>query len=256
MINSFKADIYRLLRSKGTYICLMLIALTYGLTIGLKSQGGVSFGMMPDRQAIESHKLDVKQLVMSFNYYFFLIMPVFMIVIPEFTESAYKNTITSVSDKKWFFISKFVLCEIVGLFLYVSTTFAFYFVNKVVNGSKYSSTFTTFAKKDLKLVPIMMFTIAIFTFFAFLFRKASVYNSITIVLPLVINVLAGVLCINKDWAKTIERAYHYELGSMMERFINNGGGSGYLTRCLAICIVGTVLLFVCGMKLFDKRELG
>ena len=88
-----------------------------------------------------------------------------------------------------------------------------------------------------------------------MFRKASVYNSITIVLPLVINVLAGVLCINKDWAKTIERAYHYELGSMMERFINNGGGSGYLTRCLAICIVGTVLLFVCGMKLFDKREL-
>ena len=255
MINSFKADLYRLLRSKGTYICLMLIALTYALTIGFKSQGGISFGMMPDKEAIESNKLDVNQLVMSFNYYYFLIMPVFMIIIPEFTESAYKNTITSVSDKKRFFISKFFLCEIVGLFTYVSTSFVFYFVNKMINGSKYSSTFATFAKKDLKLIPIMMFVIAIFTFFAFLFRKASVFNSVTIVLPLIINVLAGILSMNKDLAKTVGKAYSYEVGSMMERFINNVGGSAYLTRCLVICIAGTALLFIFGMKLFDKREL-
>lgn len=256
MINSFRADIYRLLKSKGTYICLILIALTYSLTIGFKSQGGVSFGMMPDKKALKSNKLDVNQLVMSFNYYFFLIMPVFMIIIPEFTESAYKNTITSVSDKKWFFISKFVLCEIVGLFIYVTTSFVFYFANKMINGSKYSSSIGTFAKKDLKLIPIMMFTIAIFAFFAFLFRKASVFNSITIVLPIVINLLAGVLSMNKDLAKGVSKAYSYELGSMMERFVDNVGGSVYFGRCIAICVVGTGLLFVLGMKLFDKRELG
>jgi len=256
MINSFKADLYRLKRSKGTYICLGVIAILYALTLGFKSSGGISFGVMPDERLMNAQKLDIKQMMLNFNYYFYLIMPVFMIIIPEFTEQAYKNTITSVSDKKNFYISKFILCEIVGLCTYVVTTFAFYFANKVINGSKYTSSFDKFAPKVFILVPVIMFIIAFFAFVAFLFRKASVFNSVTIVLPLVISLLVSLFAMNKTLEKTVMKLYNYELGSMMYRLVAKVGGDVYFARSMAICVIGTALLFAFGLKLFNERELG
>ncbi|MFV0394546.1 MAG: hypothetical protein ACK5LC_09145 [Coprobacillaceae bacterium] len=39
MFNIIRADLYRILRGKGFYICLLLIALTFSASIFLK-QGG------------------------------------------------------------------------------------------------------------------------------------------------------------------------------------------------------------------------
>ena len=199
MIRSFKADIYRLLRSKGTYICLGILTLIYALTLHFKTSGGIAFGIINPEALmdVESVKLDLMQLSRNFNFYYLLLMPVFMIIIPEFSEKTYKNTITSVINTTSFFISKFILSEIVGLILFYIFTFGFYFINNIVNGSKYTSSFSTYTKYTLLQSVIMIAVIAFFIFCAFLFRKASIYNSFLILLPIIANLVCGLLSMNK-----------------------------------------------------------
>lgn len=259
MIKSFKADLYRLLRSKGLYICLALTMLIYALTIGLKADGGISFGIMPQIDGLEakmkSMKLDVLQLRMNFNYYFLLIMPVFMIIIPEFSEGTFKNSITSVCNKKNFFIRKFVFAEVVSMIIFIVGNVGFYVVNRLLNGSVYSSSVGDFMEKFVMEIPIFVAVIAFFVFLAFLFKKASVFNSVTIVLPLVINVVAGLLCMVDGLEKTVLKAYNYEVSTMLNIFVFETEGKEFFPRCLVGAIIITIVLFLLGLSMFDKKEL-
>ena len=253
MIRSFKADTYRLLRSKGFYIFIGLCILTYVLTLGFKSPGGIVFSGNFDYN-YEALKLDIAQTSRNFNYYYFLLMPVFMIIIPEFTEKAYKNTITSVSSKSRFFITKFVFAEIVSVFFFVIFNIGFYGVNKLINEKK-SSDFGEFFKYVGLQIPVIIGMIAVFVFAAFLFRKASIFNSVIIVAPLVINLLVGILSINKHLEKIVIKVYKYEISNMLDGMVTRYDNERFIAICMIISVCLTVGSFILGLQMFKEREL-
>ena len=178
-----------------------------------------------------------------------------MIIIPEFSEKTYKNTITSVSNKTSFFISKFILSEIVGLILFYIFTFGFYFINNIVNGSKYTSSFSTYTKYTLLQSVIMIAVIAFFIFCAFLFRKASIYNSFLILLPIIANLVCGLLSMNKHLEEIIIKAYNYEISNILMNIVFTPDDKTYLCRCIIGSISLTALFYTLGLNLFNIREL-
>ena len=178
-----------------------------------------------------------------------------MIIIPEFSEGTFKNSITSVCNKKNFFIRKFVFAEVVSMIIFIVGNVGFYVVNRLINGSMYSSSVGDFMKKFAMQIPIFVAVIAFFVFLAFLFKKASVFNSVTIVLPLVINVVAGLLCMVDGLEKTVLKAYNYEVSTMLNIFVFETEGKAFFPRCLVGAIVATIVLFLLGLRMFDKNEL-
>ena len=92
MTNMMKADLYRITKSKSFYIFWIVNAILYLINIAAKDFGGINFGgpsFVP-----EDVKMDIGAVAMNFNFYFLSILPVFGIIIAEFSEHTIKNTIT------------------------------------------------------------------------------------------------------------------------------------------------------------------
>jgi ABC-type transport system involved in multi-copper enzyme maturation permease subunit len=149
-----KADLYRITKSKSFYIFWIVNAILYLINIAAKDFGGINFGgpsFVP-----EDVKMDIGAVAMNFNFYFLSILPVFGIIIAEFSEHTIKNTITSAISKAKYFLSKYVFALLYTAAAYLFSNYAFYFINRMVNGSEYSSALSDFSASLFSQLPLML----------------------------------------------------------------------------------------------------
>ena len=252
MINMFRAELYRLTKSRGFWFFWIASLAVSLITIAYKSPGGVSFGASFNYDP--KLKMDIVQLGMNFTYYFLLIIPVYCLISAEFNEHTIKNTISSAISKKMYYVSKFIFCMVYSVLSYVVACYAFYFLNRVINGSKYSSSFGKFSEALFRQLPVIAGVVAVFIFIAFLFKRGAALNSVTIITPIVYTTVSLTLFGIKSTKSAAEHMLKYEVSTIFSS-LAAGCTDSYRTRCyMAIAIISAASA-VLGYLVFSKREL-
>ncbi|MBE6851414.1 MAG: hypothetical protein E7504_06730 [Ruminococcus sp.] len=253
MINMMKADLYRITKTKGFYIFWILIVLTYLLNIATKDFGGVKFGGGPSLIP-EGIKMDIGSVAMNFNFYFFSIIPVFGIIIAEFSEHTIKNTITSAISKQKYFFSKYAFTLLYAVTAFLFSNYAFYFVNRIVNGTEYCSSLSDFSVAFFRQLPLMIAIFSLFIGLAFLLRKGALFNAVTIITPIVYTSASVTLYTIETTQKLAEKLLNYDINTMLSRLALECSDE-YRRNCYCISAAVIVLSFVIGYFSFTKREL-
>lgn len=251
MINLMKADLYRIVKTKG-FIIFWLISIMVSMTsIALQEPGGILLG--GDFDLNGAQKLDIKQTAMNLLYYFLLIMPVFGIITAEFTEHTIKNTITSAVSKGRFYVAKTLFAIVYCLSCFLGANYIFYFVNRAVNGSKYSSSLGEFSKVLFGQFPVFVAIVSLFIFLAFFFKKGAAFNSIVIISPLVYSVILSILCGIESAQKITEKLIKFEVSTMIGN-LALGCSQSYRTDCYIVSAAVTVISCVLGYITWKNRE--
>lgn len=253
MFNMIKADIYRLVRSVGIYIFLLVILGTYSISIATKSAGGVALGMMP--QFAPEIKIDIKQMGFNFTWFFVFIIPVFVILLSDFSEKTIKNTVSSAISRKKYFLTKAAMIELFVVVSFVFINLLYYATNRLINGEKYSSDFSDFFMVILKQLPIFLFIGAVFIALAVIVKRAAAFNAIAITAPIAYTTIALILFAIKATKKFAEKVLlEYDINYMVAQMAS-GATETYRNTCLTGACIGTVLALVLGYWLFTKREI-
>lgn len=240
-------------KSKGFYIFWAVIILTYLLNIIAKDFGGFTFGSGPSLIP-QDVKMDIGSVAMNFNFYFFSIFPVFGIIIAEFSEHTIKNTITSAISKCKYFLTKSVFALFYTTVAYLFSNYAFYFINRIVNGSEYSSALSDFSASLFGQLPLMIAIISMLIGLAFLFRKGALFNAVTIITPLIYSSVSGSLYTLESTRKLAEKLLEYDINTMLTRLALECADD-YRRNCYFISVAVIVLSFLMGYLSFTKREL-
>ena len=251
MINMFRAEFYRLTKSRGFYIFWICAVFSFMVSVIYHEPGGISLGA-PLEYSDET-KMDIVQTAMNLTYYFLLIIPVFCIISSEYSEHTIKNTITSAISRSKYYVSKYAFTLVYSLLSFLIANYLFYFINRAVNGSKYSSSFGEYSKALFGQLPLFIAIVSLFIFLAFLLRKGAAFNAVTIIAPIAYTSLALVLYGIKGTKKIAEKLLTYEVSTMISKLALECTDS-YRTKCYIVSAVLTVLSFVLGYVLFTKRE--
>ncbi|MBR3268244.1 MAG: hypothetical protein IKI58_05915 [Oscillospiraceae bacterium] len=252
MINMFKAELYRLTKTKGFYLFWFLAAFIYTLTVVYHAPGGISFSAFLEFS--DSLKMDIQQVALNTNYYLLLIIPTFCIICGEFSEHTVKNTITSAISKKKYYIMKSLFTMLYSLTAFITVNYLFYFVNRAVNGSKYSSAFGAFSKAMLGQLPLFTAIVSLFIFIAFTLKKGAALNAITMITPLAFSLLMMMLIEIEQTRKVAEKIMRYEISTMIGKLALDCSDS-YRAKCYIICAAVTIVSLVGGYLIFEKHEL-
>ena len=252
MINMIKAELYRLTKSKGFYIFWICAVFTFMISVIYHAPGGISLGAPLDYS--DDIKMDIVQTAMNFSYYFFLIIPVFCIISSEYSEHTIKNTITSAISRKKYFTAKYAFTLFYSLLSFLTANYLFYFINRIINGSKYSSPVSDYSKALFSQLPLFTAIVSLFIFLAFLLRKGAAFNAVTIITPIVYTTISLVLYGIDGSKKAAEKMLTYEISTMISKLAIECTDS-YRTKCYIISMAVTVSSFVLGYVLFTKREL-
>lgn len=198
MFNIIRADLYRIVKGKGIYICLFVIALSFSASIFLKSAGhfGINTSMdMPSSEVEEikdlddalgmlmnneEHPVDVDIMSTGGNIYYFLVFVVFIVFCTDVSNHTVKNVISSGISRKTYYLSKLVLSLAIGTILIVFQTYGGYFGNLLVNGSGYSSNIIDITIIMLRQLPIFYGIIGLLTMFSALLQKTARFNGVAI----------------------------------------------------------------------------
>ena len=254
MINIIRAELYRLSKSKGLYVCLFLLILTYVIAVAAKTPGGITLGAMVAFDQSADVKLDINQVSFNLTYYFAFIGLVFSAISVEFSEKTIKNTLSSVTDKSGYFMAKFAGTVVFGIMIYIIMHLLFYVSNRLINGTEYSSAFGDFALAVAKQLPLMIAFLSLFSFLAFYLRKGALFNTVAIGGPIFYITVALTLFAINSTQKFAEKLLENELGYMLGKIVLDCS-SEFMTRCYAVCASITVLSFFLGWLSFRKREI-
>lgn len=252
MINMIKAELYRMTKTKGFYLFWGVMLISYLITIIYKQEGGISLGapIVTDN----SLKMDVRMVSWNFTYYYLFIIPVFTTVCSEFSNHTYKNTISSAISRKTYYFSKYFFILVYTLLSFSLLNFAFYAANRLVNGSEYSSSLGRFAKSVAVQLPVMAAIISLFIFIAFAVKKGAVFNSVTIISPILYTTLGLVLYGIKDTKAFAEKMLTCEISTIIMRVAKETSGS-FTAKCMAGSALVIILSALFGYVIFTKREI-
>lgn len=252
MINIWKADFYRLKKSKSFYLYWFFILFTFGITIATKLPGGIH--LSGDMRIEDSMKVDLQQVAGNFTFYYLFLFPVFGFICCEFGEKTIKNTISSAISRKDYFVAKYLLTECYILVTFFLSNFLYYGANRLINGTKYSSPIGEFAKAVCAQIPLIAGAGGVLILVAFLVKKTAAFNAITMIFPILYSTIAlSVYAAGQEKFAT-EVMLKYELGTALSHIVS-GGGSNFVYECAGIGLAAVVISFVAGYFSFTQFEM-
>ena len=256
MINMFKADLYRSIKSKGMFFLILAVIATFLASIFLHEPGGIRIAGAFREDA--KLKFDIQQIALNFSYFYFFIIPVYVLISSEFGEKTIKNTITSAISKRKYYISKYLftvmLCDVV----FVLGNLMFYVVNMLVNDGKYVSDFGFFFGKLMLQLPIITAVVSLFVCLAFVIKKGAVFNALTIVFPILYMSIAAFIVGSAKNEKVRDFVFDYFLKYEVSKMLNDvviWKNAAYRNECWLICAIAIAVTFVLGYLSFTKREI-
>ena len=113
MIRLMKADIYRLLRTKGFYITMILVVAYAAMMVLSQSVGsvGVNIPDLVDASTVQWNLKNAVQLTaLSSSFLVYFLIGLFVIIFGyEFSQRTYKNSLTSGQSRLSFVVSKYLI---------------------------------------------------------------------------------------------------------------------------------------------------
>lgn len=213
MLNLIKADLFRIFKSKGIYIVIILLIASacmsaYSLSpvsmgLNLGEEDNNKMYNLTDEQLNElyntvsiedtrdillnygDYSLDVAVVAKNNNLYYLFIAVIVFVIGSDFSNNTIKNTISTNISKRKYYFSKLVTALILGTLLIFLNAFFSHFANIILNGQSFVSPFTDVLLIIIKQLPLLYAMISILLMLNVIIRKAPLYNGITI--PLVMT---------------------------------------------------------------------
>ncbi|MDE5620851.1 MAG: ABC transporter permease [Ruminococcus sp.] len=279
MINMIKADFYRIIRSKALYIAVFLLVLMLGISIymvepgmlgnapvssnqiteeitfnGVDSEEYDDMSMSDFRKAIvhaDGYELDREIVAQNMNLYYIFIFIVAIVISADFSSKGVKNTLSSTISRKKYFLSKILFVNLLCLVLFFLNTYLAHFGNIIFNSKEISASLGTITKTTLLQLPPMLASVSILTGFAFILRKNSLFNTVTIPLILVFQII---LSTSVMLLKIPEKFLNYELQSMFMSLAHNPSNK-YISNSCLVCAIVVISFNVIGYMCFKKSEI-
>lgn len=169
----------------------------------------------------------------------------------DFSGGSVKNTLSSAISKRKYFISKFLFTTLVCLLIFFANTYLAHFAIIIFDNEKFVTSLGMVTKVSLTQLPAILALISILNGIAFIAKKTSIFNTISIPLVMVFQFLMGaaVSIFNIDSKYT-----QYEFQTMLSRLANNPSHS-YMVNSYIICAVVIVVSTAIGYLSFRKSEI-
>jgi len=276
MLSIIKSDIYRILKGKAIYIAILVILImnivsAAGLSaghIGLSVGTNVDFTNTETMAEISSAKslgelrkimksfgafeLDKEVIGQNVNLYYIFIIIVVVVLCTDLSNKCIKNTLSSAISKRKYYISKMLLVLGICTLLVLFSNYSFYFINFLMNGKEFASSLMDIGKYTIVQLPLIYGIISMLVCFAFLFKKTSVFNTVSIPFIMVVQLIGfsiiNLFHIKADWF------YDYEIQFALINLVNNPTTS-YLIKCTLLGIFYIILFNVIGYYSFKKIDI-
>lgn len=200
---------------------------------------------------IKGRELDREIIANNMNLYYIFIFIVAIVISADFSNKGVKNTLSSAISRKKYFLSKILFVNLFCLVLFFLNTYLAHFGNIIFNSKDISASLGTITKTTLLQLPPMLASVNILTGFAFILRKNSLFNTVTIPLILVFQIIFSTFVM---LLKIPEKFLDYELQSMFMTLANNPSNKYIINSCL-ICAVIVILFNSIGYMCFKKSEI-
>ncbi|MCR5837994.1 MAG: hypothetical protein K6G88_15970 [Lachnospiraceae bacterium] len=275
MLNIIKSDLYRIFRGKSLYIVTAIIIFMAVISAITLSPGhiGVAVGTGstmtdPDTVAkiaeaktlgefrdvmkeIGTIKLDAQIIGQNSNLYYFFIVFVVVIITSDFSNKSVKNTLSSAISRREYYFSKLITVIGMGTVLVLFNDFINYVLNYVINGKEFASEIGYITKISLIQIPVVWTLICMLVCIAFFVRKTSVFNTISIPLLMILQVIAVILfAILRETPKWYT---DFELQYVLSNMANEPSNS-YIIKCFVLSTVYIVAFVTAGYCAFKNAE--
>lgn len=278
MLNMMKADMYRILKGKAIYIIFLLLILSsfvsaIGMSpghVGLSTNSSIvsniddaefvkklseAKSLKEVRQVMKSggaFELDKEIVGSNANLYYLFIILVVIILCTDFSNKSIKNTLSSAISRKKYYFSKTILLFLLATFFTFFNTYFFYFINIIINGKEFSSSLLEVTKVTILELPLLYGIMSLLIFFAFLFKKTSTFNTVSI--PFILGVQLVVIGITSLFKMKADWFYHYEFQFALERIVQSFD-TKYLITCVVLGIFYIIIFHLLGYYSFKKAEI-
>lgn len=259
MINTIRADFYRLKHTKGFWIAQLILILFITFSIFNQATGSVGISaqdMMEETSAVKEIPWTgtVSLVTMSSMAIFVLyfIIPLFVIALGhDFSKETYKNSLTvGVSRSKYFF-SKYIT-----LVLITALQLAYFYLMSFITGSVLNGfgddfgktflweTLQSFALQLLFIMAILSFSVCL------LYLTSNVIAAIltAVILPIVINLL-------QFFFQKITLFSWLDFQSIASQMMMTGLTDPDLPKQILTALITMGLLIIISLTTFKKREL-
>ena len=283
MLNMIKADIYRINKNIAFYIAIALTLLMIGVSVYMVQPGSVgqanvgdvsTTGYVNDGNGLddismeeaskltmhdlremslnsEGYKFDKNFLAANMNLYYIFIFIAAIAITVDFSAGSVKNTLSSAINRKKYFISKTLFVLGICILIFFMNTYVSYFSNLIFNDGKVSSDLWTVTKISLLQLPPMLALISILIGIAFIFRKTSIFNIITIPLVMVFQLVLNLVVMLFDLNSKV---VNYEFQIMIGRLTTDPSWN-YITKSYIYCAVLIIAFLSLGYISFRKSEI-
>lgn len=276
MVNIIKADLYRILRGKAIYISLIMVILMLMVSIVSMSPGHIGITTNSNTVFEDSEMLakiseaksltDIRNIMKeggdfqldkdiigtNANLYYVFIIVVSIVLVTDFSNKTIKNSLSSAISRKKYYLSKLILIFGLCTFLVIFNNYTCYILNILINDHKFSASLSEITKLSLIQLPLIYGIISLLICFAFIFRKASRFNSVSIpfimVLQIVVIGLTNLFKWKLDWFYDYE--FQFALGKLASNPANN-----YIVKCIGLGIIYILLFNIIGYYTFKKTEI-
>ena len=278
MLNIIKSDLYRIFRGKSIYVAIIIILILASVSCFAMSPGHIGIAsssieqtdydneelkekvyetdsIMETREIMKeygSFPLDKSQLGANANLYYFFIIVVVIVLVTDLSNSTAKNTLSSAISRKKYYFSKLITCLGLGTVLILINNYGSYVINLIMNGKEFSAGLLEITKLTILQLPILYAIISMLVCIGFCFRKTGTFNSITIPLIMVVQlIIMGVATLfHLDSANILNYEFQYIIGNLVANPSNT-----YILKTLVLAIFYIIVFNVIGYRVFRKTEI-
>lgn len=281
MLNIIKSDLYRIFKGKIIYIAIILILVMAGFSTFTMSPGYIGVATGEDDKASQemseeqlkvakelegvddiiqmrkvikdnlTYGVDKEIIGANSNLYYIFIAIVFVVICSDLSNSTVKNTLSSAISRKKYYLSKLFTVLLLGTAIMLINNYFIYFLNLAINGKQLSAGFMEFTKCVVIQYPIILGMLGILVSLAFITKKKSTFNSISIPLLIVVQlILMAMIVLFKIESSVLD----WELQNILTNLVKNPETEYIIKTSLLGCVyfVGANLL---GYQLFKKTEI-
>lgn len=282
MLNIIKSDLYRTFKGKAIYIVIILMLLMATFSIFGMSPGYIGTATVKEddeqnqeisqkdieimnqlqetnsltetRKIIKGHftfELDKQIIGANSNLYYLFIAIVFVVICVDLAGSTAKNTLSSAISRKKYYLSKLITILLLGTALTLINDYYIYFMNIAINGKPFSSDFIDFAKCVLMQYPIILGMLGILVGLAFVTRKRSTFNTISIALLIITQlILMGIITLFRIDPAILK----WELQNILESLVQNPANE-YIIKTTILGFAYFIGANLIGYYAFKKSEI-
>ena len=283
MINMIRADLYRLVRSKGLYFAILFMLLMIGLSVYFVGPGSIGIrdsalmgeevslqlhtavSELPEAEqdsisagkfreimlSVEGYELDRDILGANINLYYVFIFIAAIILTSDFSGGSVKNTLASAISRGKYYLSKLFfisLCCAVILFL---NTYIVHFSTIIFDGKNLASNLGVVTKITFLHLPPTLALASVLTGIGFMAKRTAAFNTIAIPLVMVFQVILKIAALV---FKIKDKYLYFELQSMIGKLAGDPSAE-FVWGSIAVCAALIVVFNLLGYLSFKKAEI-